>query len=115
MSLHHGCNAYIYIAFAAHGSIGFARAEEDWENVLEEDEEYLEEHPDALPLSLEGYVINTETGTARDLDLGWVCGYTFALEALEQELQPSAWYELSPSAFDALCERFEVGAYEPLR
>lgn len=108
-------NNNAYIAFTNTEGVGFARAEEDWDNVLEEDEEYLEEHPDALPLSLEGYVIDTETGAAEDLNLGWVCGYTSAPMALEQELHPREWWVLAPAAFEALCARFKVGAYEPLR
>ena len=108
-------NNNAYIGFFSDSFIGFVRAEEDWDNVLDEDEEYLEEHPDALPLSLEGYAIDLETGAARDLDLGWVCGYTSAPMALEQELHPREWWVLSPDAFDALCKLFEVGAYEPLR
>lgn len=114
MSLHHGCDAYIFIAFTNSEGLGFARAEEDWGNALEEDKEYLEQNPECLPLSLEGYVIDTETGAAKSCDLGWVCGYTAALDALEQELELDEWWELSRDAFDALCERFAVGAYEPL-
>lgn len=112
MSLHHGCNAYIFIAFTSPRGLGFARAETDWDNVQPEDESWLDENPECLPLSLEGYAIDTETGAATDCGLGWVCGYSTALDALEQELGVDEWWELSPTAFDALCRRFGVGAYE---
>lgn len=112
MSLHFGCDAYICIAFTSSQGIGFARADADWDNVLPEDDAWVEQHPECLPLSLEGYTIDPDTGAATDCDLGWVCGYTTALEALEQELDIEEWWELAPAAYGQLCRRFEVGAYE---
>ena len=110
-------NNNAYIGFFSDSFIGFARAEEDWSNVLEEDEEYLEKHPDALPLSLEGYVIDFETKEAEDLDLGFFCGYRAALEALQDvlSLESGELRILPPLAYEELCKLFEVGAYEPLR
>lgn len=112
MSLHHGCNANICIAFTSSRGLGFARADLDWDNAQDEDWVHLQTHPECLPLSLEGYTIDTDTGAATDCDLGWVCGYASALDALEQELSVDEWWGLSPAAFAALCKRFEVGAYE---
>ena len=112
MSLRYGCDAYICIAFVNASGGGFARADTDWENVLDEDEVWLEQHPECLPLSLEGYTIDPNTGAATDCDLGWVCGYATAAEALVRELGITEWWELAPTAYDRLCKRFKVGAYE---
>ncbi len=113
MNLRYGSAEQVCIFFASRAGFGFASAWEDWDNASAEDETFLDENPECLPLMLEGFAINEESGSAADLKLGWVCGYQLALAALLRELEIIEWWELSPAAYDALCERFEVGSYEP--